>query len=57
MIKLPISGFEFRIGVLRIGDWGSTIENWGRMHMGEFLHFIVDVCMEKHHMRGISRIA
>ena len=56
MIKLPISGFEFRIGVLRIGDWGSTIENWGRMHMGEFLHFIVDVCMEKHHMRGISRI-
>ena len=35
MIKLPISDFEFGIGVFWIGDEGFKIEDWGKIHMAK----------------------
>ena len=35
MIKLPISDFEFEIGVFRIGDWEFRTEDKGKINMGK----------------------
>ena len=35
MIKIPVGNFEFGIGVLRIGDLGFGIGDWGEINMGK----------------------
>ena len=35
MKRLPISHFEFGIGVPGIGNWGFRIKDWGEINMGK----------------------
>ena len=34
VIRLSMGDLEFGIGVFRIGDLGSRIEDWGKINMG-----------------------